>query len=174
MTVASMLTLRARITLVNISSQMVQVLGFILLGRMPNARNGSESTPRNGTGMCMLLPAPNADLGLVRGHGSASAGKDGLSARSDLRVSVPRQIPSPCGLDIRTHRLSKAKPRRAFMAPIRALAAAVGLSGATRAAASAQWRFQEAVIDTPCLAHQVRDRLRSPTMTLLFPAKFQQ
>ena len=45
-----MLTLRALITVVNISSQIVQVFGFILLGRMPNARNGIESTPRNGMG----------------------------------------------------------------------------------------------------------------------------
>jgi len=37
---------------VNANSQKVQVLGFILLGRMPNARNGTESTPRSGTGGC--------------------------------------------------------------------------------------------------------------------------
>ena len=57
--VASMVIFLARITLVNINSQTVQVLGFILLGRMPKARNGIESTPRSGTGTC--TPA-SADL----------------------------------------------------------------------------------------------------------------
>lgn len=53
-----MVTLRARITLANISSQMVQVLGFIRLGRMPNMRNGTESTPRSGTGICICCQHP--------------------------------------------------------------------------------------------------------------------
>src|SRR4051812_22992053 len=48
----------ARITLVNINSQTVQVLGFILLGRMPKARNGTESTPRSGTGTCICCQHP--------------------------------------------------------------------------------------------------------------------
>src|SRR4051794_40035181 len=48
----------ARITLVNINSQTVQVLGFILLGRMPKARNGIESTPRSGTGTCICCQQP--------------------------------------------------------------------------------------------------------------------
>jgi hypothetical protein len=53
--------LRARITLVNISSQIVQVLGFIRLGRTPKARNGTDITPRSGTGMriCSQHPIQN-------------------------------------------------------------------------------------------------------------------
>src|SRR5829696_1417194 len=58
MMVASIVILRARITLVNISSQMVQVFGFIRLGRMPNARNGAEITPRSGTGTCICSQHP--------------------------------------------------------------------------------------------------------------------
>src|SRR6476469_8430281 len=58
MMVASMVILRARITFVNISSQMVQVLGFIRLGRTPNARNGAEITPRSGTGRCICSQHP--------------------------------------------------------------------------------------------------------------------
>src|ERR1700750_2107237 len=58
MMVASMVILRACITLVNISSQMVQVLGFIRLGRTPNARNGAEITPRSGTGICSCSQHP--------------------------------------------------------------------------------------------------------------------
>ena len=58
MMVASMVILRARITFVNISSQMVQVLGFIRLGRTPNARNGTEITPRIGTGTCICSQHP--------------------------------------------------------------------------------------------------------------------
>src|SRR6478672_3989183 len=58
MMVASMVILRARITFVNISSQMVQVLGFIRLGRTPNARNGTESIPRIGTGICICSQHP--------------------------------------------------------------------------------------------------------------------
>src|SRR5512133_1462902 len=58
MMVASMVILRARITFVNISSHMVQVLGFIRLGRTPNARNGTESTPRIGTGTCICSQHP--------------------------------------------------------------------------------------------------------------------
>ena len=53
-----MVTWRAFITLVNIISQMVQVLGFIRLGRMPNARNGTDTTPRSGTGRCMCSQQP--------------------------------------------------------------------------------------------------------------------
>ena len=58
MMVASIVILRARITFVNISSQMVQVLGFIRLGRTPNARNGAEITPRIGTGRCICSQHP--------------------------------------------------------------------------------------------------------------------
>src|SRR6478752_6712549 len=58
MMVASMVILRARITFVNINSQMVQVLGFIRLGRMPNARNGAEARPRIGTGTCICSQHP--------------------------------------------------------------------------------------------------------------------
>ncbi len=56
--VASMLTLRARITFVKLSSQIVQRLGFIRLGRTPNARNGIESGPRNGTGTRICSQQP--------------------------------------------------------------------------------------------------------------------
>jgi hypothetical protein len=42
----------------NIISQMVQRLGFIRLGRMPNGRNGSDNGPRNGTGMCICCQQP--------------------------------------------------------------------------------------------------------------------
>ena len=62
MMVASMVILRARITFVNISSQMVQVLGFIRLGRTPNARNGAEITPRSGTGRCICSQHPLQNL----------------------------------------------------------------------------------------------------------------
>jgi hypothetical protein len=58
MMVASIVILRARITFVNINSQMVQVLGFIRLGRTPNARNGAEITPRSGTGTCICSQHP--------------------------------------------------------------------------------------------------------------------
>src|SRR5258708_30336143 len=37
---------------------MVQVLGFIRLGRIPNARNGTDSTPRSGTGRCSCCQHP--------------------------------------------------------------------------------------------------------------------
>src|SRR6185436_11844274 len=57
-----MVILRACITLVNISSQMVQVLGFIRLGRTPNARNGAEITPRSGTGRCICSQQPMQNL----------------------------------------------------------------------------------------------------------------
>ena len=53
-----MLTLRALITVVNINSQIVQVFGFILLGRMPNARNGTDNTPCSGTGRCICCQHP--------------------------------------------------------------------------------------------------------------------
>jgi hypothetical protein len=56
--VASIVTFHDRITFVNISSQMAQVLGFILLGRIPNARNGTDSTPRSGTGRCICCQHP--------------------------------------------------------------------------------------------------------------------
>src|SRR6185295_7581748 len=56
--VASMVILRAFITFVNISSQIVQVLGFIRLGRMPNRRNGTDATPRSGTGTCICCQQP--------------------------------------------------------------------------------------------------------------------
>jgi len=56
--VASIVIFRAFITLVNISSQIVQVLGFIRLGRMPNRRNGTENTPCRGTGTCICCQHP--------------------------------------------------------------------------------------------------------------------
>ena len=40
-------------TLVNIISQIVQVFGFMRLGRIPKARNGTDATPRKGTGKCI-------------------------------------------------------------------------------------------------------------------------
>src|SRR6476620_2185773 len=66
MMVASMVILRARITFVNISSQMVQVWGFIRLGRMPKARNGAEITPRSGTGRCICSQHPLQNLEFCR------------------------------------------------------------------------------------------------------------
>src|SRR6185503_13844333 len=66
MMVASMVILRACITLVNISSQMVQVLGFIRLGRTPKARNGAEITPRSGTGRCICSQHPLQNLEFCR------------------------------------------------------------------------------------------------------------
>ena len=66
MMVASMVILRARITFVNISSQMVQVLGFIRLGRTPNARNGAEITPRIGTGRCICSQHPLQNLRMLQ------------------------------------------------------------------------------------------------------------
>src|SRR5438876_12175845 len=66
MMVASMVILRARITFVNINSQMVQVLGFIRLGRTPKARNGAEITPRSGTGRCICSQHPLQNLECCR------------------------------------------------------------------------------------------------------------
>jgi hypothetical protein len=43
---------------VNIISQIVQVFGFIRLGRMPKARNGAEAIPRKGTGTCICCQQP--------------------------------------------------------------------------------------------------------------------
>src|SRR6516225_4582572 len=53
-----MVTWRAFITLVNINSQIVQVFGFIRLGRMPKARKGAEAIPRKGTGTCICCQQP--------------------------------------------------------------------------------------------------------------------
>jgi hypothetical protein len=50
--------LRARITFVNIISQMVQMFGFIRLGRMPKARRGSAAMPRNGMGTWSCCQQP--------------------------------------------------------------------------------------------------------------------
>ena len=47
---------RARITVVNINSQTVQVLGFIRLPLIPNARNGTDSPPRSGRCSCCQHP----------------------------------------------------------------------------------------------------------------------
>jgi hypothetical protein len=44
--------------LVNINSQIVQVFGFIRLGRMPKARKGAEAIPRKGTGTCICCQQP--------------------------------------------------------------------------------------------------------------------
>ena len=71
-----MVTFRARITVVNINSQMVQVLGFILLGRMPKARNGTERTPRSGTGRCICCQHPMQIFAWCTVIGSASAGEE--------------------------------------------------------------------------------------------------
>ncbi|VTZ65369.1 hypothetical protein EMEDMD4_790393 [Sinorhizobium medicae] len=49
---------RAFITRVNMSSQIVQVFGFIRLGRIPNARKGMEAGPRRGTGTCICSQHP--------------------------------------------------------------------------------------------------------------------
>jgi hypothetical protein len=83
-----------------------------------------------------LLPAPNADLGLVRGHGSASAGKEDigeigpscLREKADLFTWRIRYPGAP---------IVKAEPRRAFMASIHALAAV----GTTHAAAQSGTRM---------------------------------
>jgi hypothetical protein len=53
-----MLIFRACITLENINSHTVHVLGFILLGRMPKIRKGTENTPRNGTGTRICCQQP--------------------------------------------------------------------------------------------------------------------
>ena len=42
----------------NISSQIVQVLGFIRLGRIPNKRNGMAATPRSGIGSFIHCQQP--------------------------------------------------------------------------------------------------------------------
>ena len=42
----------------NISSQTVQVFGFIRLGRMPKARKGMEAGPRSGTGTLSCCQHP--------------------------------------------------------------------------------------------------------------------
>ena len=56
--VASILILLARMILLNISSQNVHVLGFILLGRIPKARKGTDAGPRNGTGKWICCQQP--------------------------------------------------------------------------------------------------------------------
>jgi hypothetical protein len=43
---------------VNIISQIVQMLGFIRLGLMPKARNGTDRPPRSGIGMCICCQHP--------------------------------------------------------------------------------------------------------------------
>src|SRR5215217_6423703 len=45
-------------TRVNISSQTVQVFGFMRLGRMPKIRSGSEAGPRSGTGTRICCQQP--------------------------------------------------------------------------------------------------------------------
>lgn len=50
--------LAAFITRVNMSSQIVQVFGFIRLGRMPKARKGMEAGPRRGTGRRICCQQP--------------------------------------------------------------------------------------------------------------------
>src|SRR6516225_9307031 len=42
----------------NISSQIVQRLGFIWLGRIPTTRNGKDSGPRKGMGRCICCQQP--------------------------------------------------------------------------------------------------------------------
>ncbi len=56
-TLASMVTVRAFMVRSNINSQIVHRLGFMRLGRMPTARNGTDSTPRSGIRHMLLLPA---------------------------------------------------------------------------------------------------------------------
>ena len=53
-----MVTVRAFMVRSNINSQIVQMLGFMRLGRMPTTRNGADSTPRNGIGMCFCCQQP--------------------------------------------------------------------------------------------------------------------
>src|SRR5690348_15220528 len=64
-----MVILRARITFVNISSQIVHRFGFMRLGLMPNTRNGADSTPRSGTGtrICCQHPLQILACGCVTG-----------------------------------------------------------------------------------------------------------
>src|ERR1700685_3386911 len=56
--VASISICRAFMTRSNIVSQIVQVLGFMRLGRMPTARNGTEAKPRQGTGNFSVSQQP--------------------------------------------------------------------------------------------------------------------
>jgi hypothetical protein len=56
--VASISICRAFMTRSNIVSQIVQVLGFMRLGRMPTARNGMEAKPRKGTGNLRVSQQP--------------------------------------------------------------------------------------------------------------------
>src|SRR6185369_12516314 len=58
MIVASIVTARAFMIRENAISQIVQVLGFIRLGLMPNTRNGTDSGPRNATGTCRFCQQP--------------------------------------------------------------------------------------------------------------------
>lgn len=58
MTVASIVTARAFITLEKAISQIVQVFGFIRLGLMPKRRNGAENGPRMGIGRCRFCQQP--------------------------------------------------------------------------------------------------------------------
>src|SRR4029078_6844030 len=89
MMVASMVILRACITLVNISSQMVQVLGFIRLGRTPNARNGAEITPRSGTGRCICSQQPVQNRACCASSIFDQAFVSGQAALSYNRRQVP-------------------------------------------------------------------------------------
>ncbi len=50
--------LRAFMMRVNMSSQTVQVFGFIRLGRMPKARKGTEARPCSGTGIRICCQQP--------------------------------------------------------------------------------------------------------------------
>src|SRR5882724_48886 len=96
MTVASMVILRAFITLVNINSKMVKVLGFIRLGRTPNARNGAESTPRSGTGRCICSQQPLQILDCCNVMNGAAVGRSRrVSAYRKLQSAVAAGKPGP-------------------------------------------------------------------------------
>jgi len=62
MTVTSVVMLRAFMIFVKAISQIVQVFGFIRLGRMPNIRNGPDSNPRSGIGNFICCQQPRQIL----------------------------------------------------------------------------------------------------------------
>src|SRR5262245_20392494 len=58
MRVASMVTARAFMIFEKAISQIVQVLGFMRLGLMPNTRNGTANGPRRAIGTCRFCQQP--------------------------------------------------------------------------------------------------------------------
>src|ERR1700727_630509 len=97
--VASILTCRAFMTRSNIVSQIVQVLGFMRLWRMPTARNGTAAMVRRAMGSFIFCQQPRQKIGCdpirrprnLRAGGAALAGV----GQPDRLVKYAAGIPAP-------------------------------------------------------------------------------